>query len=565
MKRQLQYRIGHIENITATEMQDDTVEIELRSTFDRPVHKLSVRLIDTYKLINKIYYEAKAQKLREQKDTTRVGVHNDGFDDQNYDYILRGDEIMNDRYILKHKMGKGSFGQVVCAYDQERKAEVAIKIIKSRKPFLIQAKTEIDILNKISEKDEGEDSNIVRLLDHFMYRNHQCLVFEILSFNLYELLKNTKFRGVSLSLIRKFSRHLLKSLEFLSRPDVDIIHCDLKPENILLRNPRRSAIKLIDFGSSCYLNKRAYSYIQSRFYRSPEVLLGLPYTQKIDMWSLGCVCVEMHTGEPLFGGANQADQICRIVDILGMPPAAMIRSSPERVRSQFFERVVKDSDLTQLPSICDITCTVTDETEGVVYVLKRPNKDCPKPRSLEDIIGVYTSGPSGRRAGEPDHTVQKYTEFLEFVRAMLVYDPSERAAASDLLCHEYILSVPEGGIVPVAAPPTSSSTLATPGATLSTNTLHANDMYYAAKLASHASTNGTGTGIVPSDSMQTSATADGDAGNESINSKDVLRNRRTDIPNTTTKVRSQSAPSGATSVRLFSSQPEIEGVAPPPG
>lgn len=57
---------------------------------------------------------------------------------------------------------------------------------------MIQAKTEIDILNKVNEKDEGDDSNIVRLLDNFMYRNHQCLVFEILSFNLYELLKNTK-------------------------------------------------------------------------------------------------------------------------------------------------------------------------------------------------------------------------------------------------------------------------------------------------------------------------------------------------------------------------------------
>jgi serine/threonine protein kinase len=63
-------------------------------------------------------------------------------------------------------------------------------------------------------------------------------------------------------------------------------------------------------------------------------LLGLPYTQKIDMWSLGCVCVEMHTGEPLFGGANQADQICRIVDVLGMFPIGMIKASPEKVRSQ---------------------------------------------------------------------------------------------------------------------------------------------------------------------------------------------------------------------------------------
>lgn len=69
---------------------------------------------------------------------------------------------------------------------------MAIKIIKSRKPFLIQAKTEIDILNKVNDKDDGEESNIVRLLDQFIYRNHQCLVFEILSFNLYELLKNTK-------------------------------------------------------------------------------------------------------------------------------------------------------------------------------------------------------------------------------------------------------------------------------------------------------------------------------------------------------------------------------------
>lgn len=87
---------------------------------------------------------------------------------------------------------QGSFGQVVCAYDQINKMEVAVKIIKSRKPFLIQAKTEIDILNKVNSSDTEDDSNIVRLLDHFMYRNHQCLVFEILSFNLYELLKNTK-------------------------------------------------------------------------------------------------------------------------------------------------------------------------------------------------------------------------------------------------------------------------------------------------------------------------------------------------------------------------------------
>jgi dual specificity tyrosine-phosphorylation-regulated kinase 1 len=156
---------------------------------------------------------------------------------------------------------------------------------------------------------------IVRLLTHFMYRNHQCLVFEMLSLNLYELLKNTQFGGVSLNLIRKFAKQVLKALSFLARRDVDIIHCDLKPENILLRHPKKSGVKVIDFGSSCRSNKRMYSYIQSRFYRSPEVMLGLPYSVAIDMWSLGCILAEMHTGEPLFSGSDQFDQMQKIVKV----------------------------------------------------------------------------------------------------------------------------------------------------------------------------------------------------------------------------------------------------------
>ena len=151
-----------------------------------------------------------------------------------------------------------------------------------------------------------------------MYRNHQCLVFEMLSLNLYEFLKNTDFSGVSLNLLRKFAKQILKALSYLATPEVDIIHCDLKPENILLCTPKRSAIKVIDFGSSCRSNKPMYSYIQSRFYRSPEVMLGLPYSTAIDIWSLGCILVEMHTGEPLFSGSDQVDQMQKIVKVSGL-------------------------------------------------------------------------------------------------------------------------------------------------------------------------------------------------------------------------------------------------------
>jgi dual specificity tyrosine-phosphorylation-regulated kinase 1 len=94
--------------------------------------------------------------------------------------------------------------------------------------------------------------------------------------------------------------------------EVSIIHCDMKPENILLRHPRRSAIKVIDFGSSCRTNEKLYTYIQSRFYRSPEVLLGCEFSCPIDMWSLGCILVELHTGEPLFDGRDEYDQMCKV-------------------------------------------------------------------------------------------------------------------------------------------------------------------------------------------------------------------------------------------------------------
>ena len=120
---------------------------------------------------------------------------------------------------------------MVCAYDKESQCEVAIKIIKSKRPFLIQAQTEIELLETINQNDPNDESNIVRLWDKFIYRNHQCLVFEMLSYNLYELLKNTRFKGISLNLIRKFARQILKSLTFLSSTNVDIVHCDLKVSN----------------------------------------------------------------------------------------------------------------------------------------------------------------------------------------------------------------------------------------------------------------------------------------------------------------------------------------------
>lgn len=84
-------------------------------------------------------------------------------------------------------------------------------------------------------------------------------------------------------------------------------------------------VKVIDFGSACFEDQTVYTYIQSRFYRSPEVLIGNPYNSSIDTWSVGCIAAELYLGLPLFPGINEFDQICRIVEMLGIPPMSMLK------------------------------------------------------------------------------------------------------------------------------------------------------------------------------------------------------------------------------------------------
>lgn len=87
---------------------------------------------------------------------------------------------------------------------------------------------------------------------------------------------------------------VLEALQFLH--GLGLIHCDLKPENILVKSYSRCEVKVIDLGSSCFETDHLCSYVQSRSYRAPEVLLGLPYDKKIDVWSLGCILAELCTG-----------------------------------------------------------------------------------------------------------------------------------------------------------------------------------------------------------------------------------------------------------------------------
>eukprot|EP01119_Soliformovum_irregulare_P012906 TRINITY_DN3386_c0_g1_i1.p1 TRINITY_DN3386_c0_g1~~TRINITY_DN3386_c0_g1_i1.p1 ORF type:complete len:411 (-),score=53.94 TRINITY_DN3386_c0_g1_i1:110-1342(-) len=371
-----------------------------------PLKKLTVGLVDTYTHINNVYfYRQKQEKI---KEAMRAATDNNGFDDECADYILSPGELFgpDDRYQMKEVLGKGSFGQVIKASVRATGEYVAIKIIKNKPMFRRQATIEIEILQGL--RDKAEDlCNIVELREHFVYRNHLCLVFELLSFSLYDLLQRSHFLGISLSLVRKFAQQILHTLCYLRLPSVDVIHCDLKPENILLRHPKKSAIKVIDFGSSCHYNGRIYKYLQSRFYRSPEVILELEYGHGIDMWSCACVLVEMHTGEPLFQGMAEFDQLFEICQVIGLPPDWMIEQSPKK--SRFFN--------------------LSYHPDGRrIWTLKGHREKVFRHRPLESILMSRKSA---------DFSEVEIFKFKDLLERILIWEPGRRITPKDASEHRF--------------------------------------------------------------------------------------------------------------------------------
>ncbi|KAJ6257980.1 hypothetical protein Dda_7770 [Drechslerella dactyloides] len=257
-----------------------------------------------------------------------AAICNFGYDDERGDYnIVMGDHLAY-RYEVIDVLGKGSFGQVVRCIDHKTGGLVAVKIIRNKKRFHQQALVEVNILQKLREWDPGDKHSLVRFTQSFYFRGHLCISTELLGMNLYEFIKSNDFRGFSLRLIRRFTKQLLSSLILLKGHRV--IHCDLKPENVLLAHPTQSDIKVIDFGSSCLEHEKVYTYIQSRFYRSPEVILGMTYGLPIDMWSLGCILAELYTGYPIFPGENEQEQLACIMEVFGPPEKHLIEKSSRK-------------------------------------------------------------------------------------------------------------------------------------------------------------------------------------------------------------------------------------------
>eukprot|EP00834_Sanchytrium_tribonematis_P002051 NODE_57_length_28844_cov_0.352687.p5 type:complete len:522 gc:universal NODE_57_length_28844_cov_0.352687:15871-14306(-) len=415
---------------------------------------------------------------------------NDGHDNSEFDYILYVNDVIGDKLDKQYKivelLGCGTFGQVVKCIHLVSKRKVAVKIIKNKTAYFNQSMMEIKVLNQIYnfqskllahrqdqqnaarnqqnskvekrklgnlekspqfqtdifQKEAAQTSPknemtiqsqppfelpLIQLYDTFIFRKHLCLVFEILSINLYDLIKQNGFKGFNIQLVRDFTSQMLDALVILGQ--AKIVHCDLKPENILLCELTDTKIKVIDFGSACYEQSTMYTYVQSRFYRAPEVILGLDYSSSIDMWSLGCIVAELFLGLPIFPGTSEYNQICRIHKMLGNLPTYMLDVGKKT--KDYFNKVSNgDKKYTyQLKSM--------EQFSREKNCREKPSKQYFQQTTLEDIIMHY---PVFRKMTKEQMDEEFYNRhvLIDFIMNLLQLNPLKRFSPQQAKMHPFI-------------------------------------------------------------------------------------------------------------------------------
>ncbi|XP_077994181.1 homeodomain-interacting protein kinase 1-like isoform X2 [Glandiceps talaboti] len=345
------------------------------------------------------------------------------------DYQLVQHEVLysqTNRYEVLEFLGRGTFGQVVKCWKRGTNEIVAIKILKNHPSYARQGQIEVSILARLSAEN-ADEFNFVRAYECFQHKNHTCLVFEMLEQNLYDFLKQSKFSPMPLKYIRPVTQQVLVAL--LKLKNLGLIHADLKPENIMLVDPVRQPyrVKVIDFGSASHVSKAVCStYLQSRYYRAPEIILGLPFCEAIDMWSLGCVIAELFLGWPLYPGSSEYDQIRYISQTQGLPAEHLLSAATKTTR--FFRRDINSEyPLWRLKT--------PDEHEAESHIKSKEARkyifNC-----LDDMANV--NFPSDLDGSERLAEKADRREFIDLLKRMLTIDADKRIRPAEALNHPFI-------------------------------------------------------------------------------------------------------------------------------
>lgn len=319
------------------------------------------------------------------------------------DFVCPEGGIIAGRFMVSQQVGAAAFSSALSCKDLVVDEDVCLKIVKNNKEYVDQSLDEVKLLRYLNLEGDADEHRVLRLKDYFYYKEHLFIVTELLKENLYDfqevIASAERETYYTLPRVQRIARQVLQALAFVHSRG--IIHCDLKPENVLISSYSRCEVKLIDLGSSCFITDNLTSYIQSRSYRAPEVILGTQYDFKIDVFSLGAMLPELLTGEVLFVNDQMPFMLARLQSLFGPFPEQMRLLGRET--SKYF---TPDGSLYML-----------SEEGDSVSVLKEA------PLNLDELLT-----PEGAQDAQ----------FVDFIAQLLQVDPAKRPTAAEALQHPWL-------------------------------------------------------------------------------------------------------------------------------
>eukprot|EP01137_Pigoraptor_chileana_P017481 Opistho-2@75605 len=356
------------------------------------------------------------------------------------EYPIVPNDIIAGRYKIVSLIASSVFGHAVHCIDVVSGSAVCVKIVRRESGYLEQGLDEIRLLRAVSLPGESYDDSdaILKFMDAFYYREQLFIVTELLRDNLFEHAKSVKKAAgapyYTLARLRSIATQLLRALAHVHR--LGVVHGDVKPENIVFKSRSECVVKLIDFGSGFYVGDSHRTYVQSRPYRAPEVILGTSLGTKMDVWSVGCVLAELYTGCVLFPSYSVAVMLARIESVLG-PLSAQLIGEGVNAHKYYVRRSASTGDAES--SDVDVALPKTEggvvgksAPQGFAIYERKGTSSCvilrPIPVPLVEVLAT----------GAPTETPESLDGFARFIAFLLRPDPTERPTALEALDHAWL-------------------------------------------------------------------------------------------------------------------------------